>query len=433
MLLTITIIMYRDGLQTCSPNSFQLPRNEGEIVDIVQSSLKYNETVKVVGAGLSFSGVQLSQGGNMIALDNYNKILNISPQRNGEALVEVQAGIMLRDLCLELDSYNLALINLGATATQTIVGAATTGTHGTGASIGAIATQIESLRIIDAKGAIHVASAIENVDLFNAARVGVGAVGVISTVTIRAVPQWKMKRYSVPYSLEALLDGELDELLAKYDRLQWSFTPYTDDATVLIRESVPSSTDIYPPGPDGGCWSETQSISGEEGCTDVSFKTLTDSYVHYEQRSLYTEMEMFIRIEDSVQALRDYIAFMDSPAVKNRHDPAVTVSIMLRYVAGDDILISPMAGRDTAVISVIVLGDESATGPYEEFHMFAKGLEDICQSKYQGRPHWGKVNYATTPYLEAAYGESYQTFKAIMRRVDPAGMFVNDYIRQRFF
>ena len=368
----------------------------------------------------------------MIALDDYNSILSVEHLSNGDALVEVEAGIPLRDLCIQLNEKGLALLNLGATATQTIVGAATTGTHGTGGMIGAIATQIEALRIIFANRDIHVASKNKNKNLFNSARVGVGAVGVISTVTLRTAPQWKMRRYFLSYSVTDLLNGELETLLATYDRLQWSFTPYTDEASVLIRENVPESSEIYPPGPDGGCWSETQETGGERGCTDLSHKTLTDSYVHYEQRSLYTEMEMFIPVEDTVAAVRDYIAFMDSPAVKAKHSADVTLSVMIRYVAADDIFVSPMNGRNTSVISFIVLGDQSATGPYEEFYMYAKGLEDLCQTKYGGRPHWGKVNYATTSYLEKAYGTSYDNFRKTMLKMDPNGLFVNEYIQQRF-
>jgi L-gulono-1,4-lactone dehydrogenase len=315
----------------------------------------------------------------MIALDNYNKILSIKPLNDGGALVEVQAGIALRDLVIKLDQHDLALINLGATATQTIVGAATTGTHGTGGAIGAIATQIDSMRIIDANGHVLTASTEWNVDLYNAARVGIGAVGVISTVTLRAVPQWKMRRYSLAYSLADLLDGELDVLLGKYSRIQWSFTPYTDEASVMIREDVPMDTEVYPPAPDGGCWTETQSTSSAAGCTDLSYKTLTDSYIHYQKRSLYTEMEMFISTDDSVSAVKDFIRFMDSPQVKEKHDPAVTLSVMLRYVAPDDIFLSPMYGRNTSVISFIVLGDQTATGPYEEFQMYAKG-SNMCFS-----------------------------------------------------
>jgi L-gulonolactone oxidase len=197
---------------------------------------------------------------------------------------------------------------------------------------------------------VHTASATQNTDLFDAARTGVGALGIITSVTLQAIPLWKMRKTSFAYPLASLLD-DLPDLLNQYERLQWSFEPYTDNATVVVREDVDWDTPIVPSGLDGGCWSEHQPTA--EDCTDVSYKTLTDSLRHYDKRQLYTEMEMFIAVEDSVQAVRDYMQYMES--IKHLHDPSVTLNVMLRYVAADDIMLSPMHGRDTAVISVIVL------------------------------------------------------------------------------
>lgn len=427
-----------DGLQSCQPNSYSLPKSEEEIVWLVQNAYRRNETVKVVGSGLSFSGIQMMDGANMIALNDYNKILGVRKLEgsSGDSLVEVQAGAELRTLVQQLDrEHGLAMVNLGATATQTIVGAATTGTHGTGAAIGNLASQIVSMRVVDSAGGVHVASEEQNTELFRAAKVGLGAVGIISTVTLRVVPQWKLKLTQVPYSLTALFT-DIDSLLAKYDRLQWSFTPYTDDAKLIIRESVPWSTPMYPPAPDGGCWSDTQPVYTADGCVDVSYKALTDSASHYAARSLYTEMEMFIPVEHTMAAVADYIAYMDSEEVKAQHDPNVVVSVMVRYVAGaeDRGTMSPVAGRDSSVLSVIVLGDAETTGNPDEFKLYSSGLETLCAEKYDGRPHWGKVNYATTADIKKAYAfdDSFERFTAVMHLVDPKGMFVNDYLRERF-
>jgi FAD/FMN-containing dehydrogenase len=414
-----------DRTKQCRPSGYFMPQNENEITFAIKHALSSGENVKVVGGGLSFSGIQLSEG-QMIQLDKMRRIINVSSLDDGGALVEVEAGIRLRDLCRELHLRGLAMPNLGATATQSIAGAVSTGTHGTGSSLGAIATQIHSFRIIDGIGGIHEASATENAELYAAARVGLGALGILSSVTLKTVPIWKMKKWSVNYSLEQLL-SDLPSLMQQYPRLQWSWVPYTDNATVLLREDVSFDTPIFPAEPDGGCWSETQP-TGE--CIDFSYKTLTDSLPHYLQRSLYTEMEMFIPAEFTKAAVLDFIAFMDS--VKLSHDPAVQLSAMVRYVAADDILLSPMNGRNTSVISFIVVGDVNVTGNANEFEMYSRGLEQLCESKYRGRPHWGKVNYATAEYLSStAFPDTFAQFSDVRLKMDPYNVFMNEYLDER--
>jgi len=422
-----------DNEKTCSPLEFVRPHSADDVSDIVRAAMKRREKVKVLGGGLSFSGVQLvdDNAGVLLSLDKMNNILSVD---HDTGLVEVQAGIMIRDLCVELaDKYKLALPQLGATASQSIVGATQTGTHGTGTSLGAIAQSIMALRLVDAQGKIHVASVDENKPLFDAARVGVGAVGIITSVTLQTVPLFKLKRTSLPYSLDKLL-LDLPVLLKQYDRLQWSWTPYTDNATVVIREEVPFDSPLEPAGPDGGCWSETQSTTT---CTDLSYKVLTDSYVHYAKRSLYTEMEMFVPVEDSIDAVRDFISYMDG--IHDHHDDSVVVSAMVRYVAADDIMLSPCTGRDTAVLSIIVLGDHATSGNQEEFRMFASGLQAICESTYSARPHWGKVNYVPSEggehgsyadYLRSMYPR-WDEFRGVLAATDPTGIFTNEYLRAR--
>ena len=416
-----------DEMKSCSPASFLSPVDESEVVNAVLRARDRGDHLKVVGSGLSFSGVQMASSinGNMLSVDRLNKILSVTPLAEGGALVEVGAGISLRELCRELELRGLALLNLGATATQTVIGAATTGTHGTGANIGGVATSIHALRIVDGNGNIITASAEKNRDIFNAARVGIGAVGIITSVTLSTVPLWKMRKFSISYSLPQLL-VDLPSLMQKYERLQWSWIPYTDEATVLIRENVPWDEPIYPPGPDGGCWSSSQSTAT---CVDVSYKTLTDSLEHYLERDLYTEMEMFINADDTTDAVLDYVEYMDG--IKDKHNPDVYVSVMIRYVAADDITLSPMNGRNTSVISVIVLGDQETTGNQEEFEMYARGLENLTETTYSSRPHWGKVNYADSKYLQSAYGHYFSDFKDIMAELDPHGLFLNEYLSKR--
>jgi FAD/FMN-containing dehydrogenase len=423
-----------DGQQVCTPAKYSTPSDKFELLSIMRMALKNNESIKVVGGGLSLSGIQMSDDsmkrGHIISLDNMNQILNVDYDTlSGGALVEVGAGIRVRDLCEQLELLNLALPNLGATATQSIVGAATTGTHGTGTNLGCLATQIDAFELVDGQLTSHVVSASTDKSLFDAGRVGIGALGIIPSITLKTVPLFKLRKTTLAYSLAQLLI-DLPVLMQRYERLQWSWTPYTDKATVIIREVVDINTPNDPRstagGDDGGCWSLTMSTAN---CTDVSYKALTDSEFRYESREIYTEMEMFIPIEYAEAAVQDFIEFMDSPAVKDAHDPNVGLSVMLRYVAADDVYLSPMYKRCTAVISFIAIDNQ------EEFAMYAQGLEALCESKYQGRVHWGKVNYANSSSISKSYVSgavnTFDLFNEQRKRCDPSKTFMNSYLRQR--
>src|SRR5262249_277126 len=129
-----------------------------------------------------------------------------------------------------------------------------------------------------------------------------------------------------------------------------------------------------------GCWSTVPGVS-TANCTDVSYKALTDSEVRYENREIYTEMEMFIPVEQTLIAVNDFIEFMNQPEVVAQHNPDTVLSVMLRYVAADDIYLSPMNGRNSSVISFVVVGSQSEPADQDEFVLYAKGLESLCEDK----------------------------------------------------
>jgi FAD/FMN-containing dehydrogenase len=142
----------------------------------------------------------------MVSLDNYNKVLGRKDLADGSALVEVQAGIRLRDFNDELEKMGLSMLNMGATAAQSVAGATATSTHGTGTKLGSISTQITSMRLIDSSGKVHVVSEQDSdTAMFEAARVGIGAIGAISTMTFHVAPLFKLRKRLIDYELSTLL------------------------------------------------------------------------------------------------------------------------------------------------------------------------------------------------------------------------------------
>jgi L-gulonolactone oxidase len=220
-----------DGAETCKPLSFAQPTTEAAIVEEIVAAAAEGSMIKVVGAGHSFSGIQLTDGsvnagssGRMISLDRYAGVVGAPAWADdgSYASVTVRAGSRLSDLNTALEALGLAFVNLGSCAAQSIAGAVATGTHGTGKLLGSMSTQVVGLRLLDASGAAHDISAESEAELFSAARVGLGALGVVVEVTVRCVPLFKMKETTYSLPLADLLATH-DELYENNDRFQWNW------------------------------------------------------------------------------------------------------------------------------------------------------------------------------------------------------------------
>lgn len=416
-----------DGRQMCRPASFWTPVSEATLRDWVEYAYTANMPLKVVGAGHSFSPIALSNATNgfMVSLDELDRIVGVDG-----TTVTVQAGIRLHALNAELEKRGLALENLGATCEQSLAGATATGTHGTGRLLGSMSTQILGLRMILVNGTVIDATPSKNAEIFRAARVGLGALGVVTELTLRTLPLYKLRLNHTILPLDDLLAG-LEANSATYERLQWYWQPPDEARATLITREV-----VDAPVSPGGCWDAVRAESPSlfegapapqnDSCVDVSYKALCGSAAHYAARKLYTEMEMFVPTEtvlNVIAAFREFIQTTPMPAAAN-------ILVGVRYVASDDIALSPQRGRDNAVVSVINTGTKAATGDYDTFRLYAAELERIA-SGYDARPHWGKMNYADALYIEEVYGPSFYEFRDLRAGLDPRGLFLNDYLRQR--
>ena len=212
-----------DKRMVAHPNEIIFPASEDEVVALVKQAVQAGAGLKVVGAGHSFSAIALTQNAPalasdaapewMVSLDKMQDVLG----RDGD-LVTVEAGIRLFQLNAELETRGLALANLGATAEQSLAGAIATGTHGTGARFGSISTQVVSLRIVTAAGEVVV---VDGGEELSAARVALGALGVVTSVTLAAVPLATLELVTEPWDLDDLL-AALPRLLEQYPlHSQW--------------------------------------------------------------------------------------------------------------------------------------------------------------------------------------------------------------------
>ena len=430
-----------DRKQTCHPSAgFVVFGDEDSLIKTIKIANKAKAQVKTVGAGHSFSTITLTDDNDRVStiinLDEMKGVLKVERNEDGTAVVTFGAGTRLRDANTMLEELGLAFINLGATAAQSVAGATATATHGTGRKLQSISSSVKGLKFVDGLGNLHFVDEANEADTFKLLQVGLGAFGVITEVKMLVYPLFKMKRTIFQLPLSELIDTH-DFLLETYERFQWSYIPHAVPAvaTVIVREEVPFDTPVT------GCWPEEERVgggvddepkgSGSE-CIDISYKVLVDSYDQYVNRTLYTEMEMMIDVENAMPALKEFLDFQES--VKDQHsDSKGTLYSQLRYVKGDDLTLSPFRGRNvTAVFSFIVSGDKSWSGDDMEFGKYAKSLEKIC-SKYNGVPHWGKQNYAKRGDVVDFYTEeTLEEFDIVRLRLDPNGVFLNDYLRERF-
>src|SRR3954466_8173384 len=204
------------GNQACAPFVQERPSSEHELVQIVKQAAANDRRVKVVGAGHSFTGIACTDG-HLVELSDYGRVLAHDPANH---TVTVQAGIQLATLSDELDQRGLALENMGDIAYQSIAGATSTATHGTGTNFGNISSRIVGLRLIAGDGSIGEATPTQNPEVLDAARVGVGALGIVSTVTLQAVPAFRLHAVEAPLPVDEIL-GDFDGYMSSADHVEF--------------------------------------------------------------------------------------------------------------------------------------------------------------------------------------------------------------------
>src|SRR3954464_3172254 len=218
------------GDQSCRPARILWPRSRDELAEVVAAAASAGEKVRVAGSGHSFTEAVLTEG-TMIRLGALSGGLDAD---RTSGLVRVGGGTVLAELNEELAGLGLAMENLGDIDRQTIAGAISTGTHGTGAQLRSISAQVEGMELVLGDGSVRHLGAATNPELLRAARVGVGAMGAISAVTLRCVPAFTLARVDSPHPREQVLDS-FQERAAAHEHFELFTFPYSDLALVLER------------------------------------------------------------------------------------------------------------------------------------------------------------------------------------------------------
>jgi L-gulonolactone oxidase len=415
------------GDQRCRPVRIERPGDRGELIEAVKRATDAGLAVRAAGSGHSFTDVACTDG-VMLDLDGLNRVLDVDKD---SGLVRFEAGTGLRTLNETIWGYGLALENLGDIDKQSVAGAVATATHGTGARFRNLSSLIESVEVVLADGTLREISGSDP-ELLRAARVGLGALGVVSTITLRAVPAFTIRRVDSPLPLDETLE-RIDDLADGSDHFEFYVFPHTE--TALLRQSERTNEEPQPPNPVSRYLQEVvvenwmlgavarlgrrspsripglsrfvSSKLGKETKVDRSYRVYAS-----ERRVRFTEMEYAIPRRHAAEAVPRVLEAAEAA------DPAVGFPIEVRFVAGDDAFLSPAHDRDTTYVAVHQFQGMGWEG-------YFRAVEEIM-SGYGGRPHWGKRHFQTADSLAERY-PAWEEFAAARAALDPGGAFRNDY------
>lgn len=414
--------------QFCAPSAIVRPGSEDELVAVVRSAARRGERVRAVGTGHSFTDCACTDG-VMIDMTGLQRVVDAD---TATGLVTIEGGAKLHTLGPQLAARGLGLENQGDIDAQSITGATATATHGTGARFPNLSARIVSLRLVTASGEVLTLS--QGFDDYLAARVSLGALGVISQVTVQTVPLYTLHRRDERRALTETLD-RLDEFVDENDHFEFFVFPY--GKTALTRttrrsteEPTPTPTwkrrlteDVENVGLSLMCRTGRRFPSAAAGLNKLMTSMIQDSTVEdraykvyaTERKVRFTEMEYAIPREHARDAIRRVIDIV------HRRTLPILFPLEVRFAAPDDAFLSTAAGRDTCYIAV-----HQYSGM--EFETYFRAVEEIMD-EYAGRPHWGKRHYQTAGTLRERYPD-WDRFTAVRDRLDPDRVFRNDYTRR---
>lgn len=410
-----------------------IPRDTDEAAAVISAATRAGRKVRPLGHGHSFTGIGAPTP-DTVALD-LSRWTGIVHADRETGLVTVRAGTSLRQLNFDLDKLGLAMLNLGDIDRQTVAGAISTGTHGTGAALGGIASQVEALELVLADGTPLRCTATEESELFAAARVGLGALGVISTVTLRCTPAFTLAADEHPEPLDDVL-ADFDELARRNDHFEFYWFPHSTTALVKRNNRLPVGTRPQPLRPLRSFVEYTVLENHAFGAlcrlgraqpwlvrplNRLSGRMLSArSYSDRSDRVFVTSRSVrFVESEYAIplDSVSEVLGELRRAVGKLEHP--VMFPVEVRVAAADEAWMSTAYRRPTAYIAI-----HQYTGmPYRNWF---DTFESIAATA-GGRPHWGKMHRLGAESLRDLYPR-FDDFRRVRAEVDPHGTFRNPYL-----
>ena len=420
---------------SCAPSRTESPSDARQIAQIITRARESGTTVKPIGAGHSFTAIAATDD---IRLD-LSTLRGLSAVDTERKQVTLYAGTRLHEIPELLAPHGLAMVNLGDIDRQTISGAISTGTHGTGLRFGGIATQIVGATLVTGTGEITTVTAGDDL---RAVALGLGALGVLVEVTVQCADAFCLRADERPRDADETFDSFLDEVAAQ-DHYEFYWFPHTSRTLTKTNTRLPANTAATGPGrvrryiDDELLSNKLFGVLCEVGAKAprlvrpinqvssraLSARTFTDvsTGVFTSARNVrFGESEFAIPLEAVPEALRDIRNMVDRKGFR------VSFPIEVRAAGADDLLLSTASGRDSGYIAVHRYHRDD---PADSAAYFAAFEAEPIFWKYGGRPHWGKLHTRDSGHLARSY-PGFAEFGTIRDRYDPDRVFANQYLRR---
>lgn len=412
------------GGQSCLPEARLAPADATEVAEIITSSPK---PIRPVGTGHSFSAL-VPTDGTIMSLDRLSGVLEIS---NDTREATVGAGSKLGDLGAPLEENGQALINMPDINRQTLAGSIATSTHGTGEDFGSLSSYVTGLELVTAAGDTVWCDKDTRADLFQAARVSLGALGIVTKVRLQNRTPHRINKRTWVATFDDMVD-QADTLAAENRNFEFYYIPFssmcmgishneTDEplapSTAEDNEGVMTLKALA----DYLGWApsirEYFIRSALEDLPDETFVDTSWKVYPSDRNVRFNEMEYHLPRENALQALKEIRTLVEGENLD------LFFPWEFRYVKSDDIWLSPFQGRESCSIAIHRYYEE-------DYQPLFSAVEPILQ-KHGGRPHWGKLHTLKAPEFAALY-PNWNDFQTVREAMDPDGIFLNDHLREVF-
>jgi L-gulonolactone oxidase len=425
------------GLESAEPGEVRSPATPGDVVAAVVAAADSRKTVKMVGTGHSFTGIA-SPGDVMLRPDRLSGIVAVD---RDAMTVTAYAGTPLKVLNAHLERLGLSLHNMGDIAEQTLAGAVSTGTHGTGGVAAGLAAQLAGFQLVTGTGDLLTASPSDDADLFELGRVGLGALGILTTVTFAVEPLFLLEAHEQPMSWDEALDS-FDAMAAESHHCDMYWFPHTD--RMLTKRNTRLDADPSEAEPVGRVrgWVDDELLSNtvfgaltaaanrmprviprmnQVSARALSARTYSDvahRVFTSPRRVVFREMEYAVPRAAGLEALREARRVVDAS------DWRISFPVEIRVAPADDVALSTAYDRDSFYLAF-------HTHHRSDWHTHTAylGAMEAIMRDHDGRPHWGKLHTRTAADLAPAYPR-FEEFLTLRDRLDPDRLFANDYLRR---
>ena len=413
------------GFVRAEPKLIASPADAGDLGNLVRTA---PGPVRVVGAGHSFTPLVASQG-TILSLEKLEGLVSHDAQLNQ---ARVRAGTRLGSLMHLLQGIGQGLPNMGDIDRQAIGGALGTATHGSGPTLGAYHTQLETVQIVDGLGKVRDFTRASDQETIHAIGVALGAFGVLTEVTLNNIATYRLRRRKWVLPIADML-RDFETMMAAHRSAEFYYIPFSGYAQFIASDLSDAAPTARPAEEDEAGLRTLRRLRTAPAWLPSLRRRLilgaiaklpAEDYVQdwlnvyaSDRQTKFNEMEYHLPLEEGPKALAEIIELTE------KRFPQVYFPMEVRTVAPDEFWLSPFYNRLTCSIAI---HHDAASDPLP----FMRAAEPIFL-KYGGRPHWGKMHSLKAAALKKLYPR-WDEAMAVRRGIDPQNRFVSPYMAGLF-